>query len=298
MPWTIISPSPISFVLVWGVYQFHYLDALLAEAHLANRAVVLTSDHGHIVEAGTSHLAGDKDERWRPCGGDLAAEELIFEGPRVAPLTGAERIVAPWSEIVRYSRKKQGYHGGATPQEVLVPIGVFATPDRQIDGWEALLERQPGWWQAAETPPAPAPPAPTPAPARKRGHAEAPVAIQGDLFAPAPVSSDVQPHADWIGGLLGSAVFQAQRRLAGRVAPNDRVVETFLQAMEAHHDHMTRHGLAQALGQPVFRLRGLLAGLQRLLNVDGYQVVAVDETAGTIELHRQLLHKQFELGAP
>jgi hypothetical protein len=32
-----------------------------------------------------------------------------------------------------------------------------------------------------------------------------------------------------------------------------------------------------------------------LLNVDGYQVVAVDETSGTIELNRQLLNKQFQL---
>jgi hypothetical protein len=281
--------------LVWGVSQFHYLDALLAEAQRANRAVVLTSDHGHIIEAGTAQLAGGKDERWRSCDGDLAAEELIFEGPRVAPITGAERIVVPWSETVRYSRKKQGYHGGATLQEVLVPIGVFATPDRHIDGWEALAERQPGWWQAAERPRAAVPPAP--APARPRRRAEAPAAIQGNLFA--PVSSDAPPPADWIGGLLGSAVFQTQRRLAGRVAPNDRVVESFLQALDAHHDRMTRPALAQALGQPEFRLRGLLAGLQRLLNVDGYQVVAVDETAGTIELNRQLLNKQFqfELGS-
>jgi hypothetical protein len=284
--------------LVWGVHQFQYLDALLAEAQLANRAIVMTSDHGHIVEAGTSSLADGKDERWRACDGDLAAQELIFEGPRVAAITGAERIVVPWSETVRYSRKKQGYHGGATLQEVLVPIGVFTTPDRQIDGWEALPERQPGWWQSAETPRASAPPVPAPVPARKRRRAEAPIAVQGDLFVPAPVVSEATPATDWIGHLLGSPVFQTQRRLAGRVAPNDRVVETFLQAMEAHHDRMTRHGLAQALGQPEFRLRGLLAGLQRLLNVDGYQVVAVDETAGTIDLHRQLLHKQFELGSP
>jgi len=282
--------------LVWGVNQFHFLDALLAEAHLANRVVVLTSDHGHIIEAGTSHLEGGEDERWRSCDGDLAAEELIFEGPRVTPLTGAERIVVPWSETVRYSRKKQGYHGGATLQEVLVPIGVYATPDRRIDGWEALAERRPGWWRPAETPPVAAPPAPS----RARRRAQPPtVAAQGNLFVPSPpVSSEAEQQTDWIGGLLGSAVFQTQRRLAGRVAPNDRVVGTFLQALDAHHDRMTRPGLAQALGQPEFRMRGLLAGLQRLLNVDGYQVVAVDETAGTIELNRQLLNKQFELVSP
>jgi hypothetical protein len=151
--------------------------------------------------------------------------------------------------------------------------------------------------QAAETPHAAAPPAPS----RARRRAEPPtVAVQGNLFVPSPppVSSETAQQTDWIGGLLGSAVCQTQRRLAGRVAPNDGVVETFLQALDAHHDRMTRPGLAQALGQPEFRLRGLLAGLQRLLNVDGYQVVAVDETAGTIELNRQLLNKQFEWVSP
>ena len=277
--------------LAWTVNQFHYLDALLSEAQRANRAVVVTSDHGHILEAGTSHLAGGADERWRPDNGDLADEEFFFEGSRVENITGAKRIVALWSETVRYSRKKRGYHGGATPQEILVPIGVFATPDREIAGWEALPERKPVWWNSAETPPAAAPPLP----ARTKRHAKSPVETQGNLFVQTTASSDAALQSDWIDRLLGSAVFQTQRRLAGRVAPNDHVVKTFLNALEAHHDRMTRHGLAQALGQPDFRMRGLLAGLQRLLNVEGYQVVAVDETTGTIALNRQLLNKQFQL---
>jgi hypothetical protein len=44
-------------------------------------------------------------------------------------------------------------------------------------------------------------------------------------------------------------------------------------------------------------MRGILVGLQRLLNVEGYQVVAIDEATGTIELNRQLLAKQFELSS-
>lgn len=277
--------------LVWTVNQFHYLDALLSEAQLANRAVVVTSDHGHTFEAGTSLLAGGEDERWRPFDGDIAEEELIFEGPRVEHITGVKRIVVPWSETVRYSRKKLGYHGGATPQEVLVPIGVFATPDRIIEGWEALPEHKPAWWRSAEALRAAVPSVS----ARPKRPVELPVEIQGSLFTQIAASSDAALRTDWIDRLLGSAVFLTQRRLAGRMAPNDRVVKTFLKVLEAHHDRMTRHGLAQALGQPDFRMRGLLAGLQRLLNVDGYQVVAVDETSGTIELNRQLLNKQFQL---
>jgi hypothetical protein len=53
--------------------------------------------------------------------------------------------------------------------------------------------------------------------------------------------------------------------------------------------------LAQELGQPESRLRGILVGLQRLLNIDGYQVVAVDEATGTVELNRTLLDRQFQI---
>ena len=84
--------------------------------------------------------------------------------------------------------------------------------------------------------------------------------------------------------------------MAGRMAPDECVVTAFLRALEARHNRIARHMLAQELGQPELRLRGLLVGLQRLLNVDGYQVVAVDEAAGTVELNRALLDKQFQLG--
>ena len=50
----------------WTISQFHHLDALLYEARLANRAVIITSDHGHVLEDGTQHLAGSEEERWRP----------------------------------------------------------------------------------------------------------------------------------------------------------------------------------------------------------------------------------------
>ena len=83
--------------------------------------------------------------------------------------------------------------------------------------------------------------------------------------------------------------------MAGRQVPDNRVVETCLRALEAHHGRMSCRALAQALGQPDFRLRWLLTGLQRLLNVDGYQIVVVDEVAGTIEINRPLLDTQFQL---
>jgi hypothetical protein len=35
--------------------------------------------------------------------------------------------------------------------------------------------------------------------------------------------------------------------------------------------------------------------VQRLLNVDGYQVIAVDDLADSVVLNRQLLNTQFQL---
>jgi hypothetical protein len=108
-------------------------------------------------------------------------------------------------------------------------------------------------------------------------------------------SSTEESPGDWIGHLLSSPIFAAQRRMAGRRAPDDRTVETFLRELDRHHDRLSQRLLAQALGQPEFRMRGLPVGLQCLLNVEGYQMVAVDEATGTIELNRPLLAKQFQL---
>jgi hypothetical protein len=316
--------------LSWTVGQFQHLDALLAEAHLVLRAVVLTSDHGHVLEAGMVRLSGGENERWRVSSEAPGEGEIIFAGPRVAAVTGegahsaplptpsqgegrAERhpsqrgrsaaslrprsgalptpsqggthILALGSETVRYSLKKHGYHGGATPQEVLVPLGVFAPVDHAIAGWEGLPDQKPPWWYRAETPTTDAPAMP----ARRTRRAKKSGTAQESLFATA------EPPADWISRLLASTVFAAQRQMAGRRAPDNRVVEAVLRALEAHHGRMLHRILAQTLSQPDFRLPGLLAGLQRLLNVDGYQIVVVDEAAGTIELNRPLLDTQFQL---
>ena len=277
--------------LSWTVDQFQHLDALLYEAQVAQRAVVVTSDHGYVLEAGSKRLVGSTEERWRPYDDQLAAEELVFEGPRVQQVTGVERIIVPWSEAVRYSQKKQGYHGGATPQEVLVPLAVLVPQHRTLAGWEALPDRAPAWWSQGELPRADI----STMPARTTRRAKQATAIQGTLFAEAQGRSAEESRIDWIEHLLRSPVFAAQRRMAGRRAPDNQCVRALLATLEAHHGRLARRLLEQVLGEPAFRLRGILAGLQRLLNVDGYQVLVVDDMSGTVVLNRQLLNTQFQL---
>ena len=64
------------------------------------------------------------------CDGDAGDNEVVLAGKRV--LAGDGRVIAPWTERVRYTTgKSAGYHGGATPQEMLVPAAVFAPAGRR-----------------------------------------------------------------------------------------------------------------------------------------------------------------------
>jgi hypothetical protein len=51
--------------LAWSIGQFQHLDALLYEAQLAQRTIILTSDHGHVLEEGASRPVRGEEERWR-----------------------------------------------------------------------------------------------------------------------------------------------------------------------------------------------------------------------------------------
>ena len=56
-------------------------------------------------------------------------DEVQVAGGRAA-LPVEHRLIAPWSEKVRYSFKKNGYHGGVTMQEMVVPVTVLSAAGR------------------------------------------------------------------------------------------------------------------------------------------------------------------------
>ena len=117
---------------------------------------------------------------------------------------------------------------------------------------------------------------------------------------PPPTQStlfDRAPETDWIAAVLTCETYRVQRRLAGGRLPDDTQVRSALEALAERGGHWTRVALAQRLQVPMIRLGGLLAQLRRLLNVDGYPVLAVDEAAATVTFDRRLLEVQFMLGA-
>lgn len=273
----------------WTLADIPLLEALLFEARVAGRIVVLTSDHGHVLETEGIPLPGDEAERWRGYAEPVADEEIVLEGPRVEAAAGVGRVVVPWSERVRYVRKKTGYHGGASPQEMLVPVAVFAPADQPVDGGTPAAAAPPAWWSDKEA--APPPPPRQTAPVSSRRPARS---VEPTLFG-APAALESSPQPDWIKGLFASEAYKAQRSSAGRLAPPDDSVRTILVALEKGQGRASRSVLAHALGIPEIRVRGLLAGLQRLLNLDGYPVITADESSGAVEWNRTLLRTQFQL---
>ena len=103
------------------------------------------------------------------------------------------------------------------------------------------------------------------------------------------------PPPDWLAALLASPLFMEQKKLGGRTVPADDVFGRLLASLDTAGGKLTAVALARKLNMPVFRLRGLLAVVQRVLNIDGFAVLGRDEQSDTIELNRGLLLHQFDL---
>lgn len=266
----------------WSLATLQPLRALLDAASAASRVVILTADHGHVVERElAARSSSDSGERYRPPTSPPLDDEVVIEGPRVPAAYGGE-VVVPWSERVRYGQKKNGYHGGATPQEMVVPLAVWVATEERPAGWELLGPDLPTWWEPG------AAAAPAPAPAVPKGAAAPKGAAREQLELPVAVD-------DWIARLLASTAYADQKSLHGRLQGADEHVRVLLAALESFGGQATKAALARKMDLPAFRLAGLLPAVRRLLNVDGYAVLAVDDASDTVTLNRGLLEAQFDL---
>lgn len=279
----------------WSRDAIPVLPALLHEAKLSRRLVVLTSDHGHVLDSETVCKLAEGGERWRMVSAPPGEGELQLSGPRVV-IPPSRTVVAPWSEKIRYGIKKNGYHGGAAPQEMITPIAVLSPSDTFPEGWVEVPVDVPAWWEEPVAGPAvPAAVPSRPKPARPQQSKLlfdiAEEAGQGATAAGTAAPADT----GLAGALLRSPVFEQQKRLAGRSAPPDDVLRAVLTALDQRGGRMTSAALSRSVNYPAMRLRGLLAVMQRLLNIDGFAVLTRDEASDTIDLNRELLKRQFDL---
>jgi hypothetical protein len=73
------------------------------------------------------------------------------------------------------------------------------------------------------------------------------------------------------------------------------VITDLLKAIDARNGKITMAALARALQLAPLRMPGFLSTCQRLLNVDGYDVLSRDDASETVQLDKALLLKQFDL---
>jgi hypothetical protein len=91
----------------WTIDAIRPLGWLLDAAREAHRIVVLTSDHGHVLDRDSVLRRHDTDSlRCRPDDGAPGPDELLIRGPRVLSPWG-DRVIVPWSERVRYGLKQK-----------------------------------------------------------------------------------------------------------------------------------------------------------------------------------------------
>ncbi|PRD67302.1 BREX-2 system phosphatase PglZ [Malikia spinosa] len=283
----------------WALEDLRLLLPLLREAREARRVLVITADHGHLLEDGTTRVTGGESDRWRLGRTAASTQELAISGGRVVTSDGSNAVVCLWGECSRYAGRKNGYHGGLSPQEVTVPLSVFVPLGASLAGWSAAPPNQPEWWELApmlQSEQA-ATAAPRARPVRKKPVQTEP---QPGLFSPvdlpqAKAQTVELAQDDWIAGLLSSPIYASQRQLAARVALPDDKMRLLLEALVERGGKLSRAALANRLSLAEVRLGGLLSAVRRMLNVDQAAVLTVDEAAGSVELNIALLQQQFQL---
>jgi hypothetical protein len=160
---------------------------------------------------------------------------------------------------------------------VLVPSGV------ELKSWKVEVEPEPAWWSdgaaATHVQSTVVPERPTTRPA------------QPSLFDSKATAAAV--CVAWIDGLLASSILASQKKLAGRSPLKDAELQALIESLAHRGWTATPSALASALSVNAVQLNVRLAAARRLLNVEGYLVLDVDEASSTVKLNIELLAEQF-----
>jgi hypothetical protein len=101
--------------------------------------------------------------------------------------------------------------------------------------------------------------------------------------------------AEWLDRLFASPGYRDQKVFVRRHAPEDDLVRRCLSALDSSGGIMTPAAFSNVADIPTARLDGLVARIQRLLNVDGYEILTFSRSENRIELNVPKLKRQFDL---
>lgn len=265
----------------WDLASLDPLAWLLNAANEAGRVVIMTADHGHILDRNAEQVTTPGGgERWKPRELGVDDGEVEVAGRRVVGPSGeaGDAVILPFVEQRFYGVRKNGYHGGYTPQELLVPVAVLSASD-QLEGWQPVPFSPPAWWyrSASEKPPS----VPLLTAPRKQPTSAAPT-----LFD----EIERDERIPWEKGVVAALepFWTPQIRLTPEEA---EVLLRVLAESGGMATHQTR--LAELSGLPQARIGRFVSQLQQLVNVDGYGVITV--VNGEVRLDRPLLERQLGL---
>lgn len=295
------SSSQVAFK--WQLDSIRPLKQVLEAARESGRVVIVTSDHGHILEHETTYYSSSTEsgERYHSDTKTVREKEVIAKGTRVVGKDNT--AVVPWSEKVRYSKSKNmGYHGGASLQEVSIPLGVFLSSgtENKLSGWKEVPLYRPDWWTLDTVSVVSEARPPEIKPEEKKTETKAAAKRKAteeridDLFDVPEVPKNVTSE-DWVERLFDSPVYKDAQSRLGRMAISNAELKEFLRLLNANGGQIMQAVVVRELKKPELRMRGFLSAAQRILNVDGYPILKVERDSQTIMLDVRALKTQFEL---
>ncbi len=288
----------------WSLSRISPLRALLRLARDSGRVVILASDHGHVWHRpDASCRSHEESSRWRADNGEPLEDEVRIRGARV--ITEDHSVIVPWSENVYYRTQQNGYHGGGTPQEMVCPLVLLTDRTSAYSGLHRCEYPKPDWWSAAPqaTPGFEEPrvritvPQPSGAPTLFDLEEDAEASGSVPVADETKTESRTGTHsaAGWVNVLLSSESYRSRRAMIRRHPVEDGLMSECLTALDASGGIMTPAAFAAAVNISVARLDGLVVQMQRVLNVDGYEILDMDRAENRVELNIAKLRRQFGL---
>lgn len=282
----------------WRLDQIGKLASLLDAAARAGRSVLLTSDHGHVWDRRESvKTQAGESARYRT--GEAGDGEVVATGERV--LFGDGRLVVPYREDIRYTDRKEGYHGGFSAAEMVIPVLAFVpVPESTPKGWVRLSQAQlePLWWSqalesvAAQVPAPPVEPAVTGRrkTARRAVDPQVPALFGDEALVPDTLGTKV----------VASSAFKASVARTPR-APGAQEVAAVIDALAAvggANPRLPVSAAARAAGKAEAPQRAVrfVKMVSKVLNVEAYPVLTLPDGERNAELNTALLRQQFLSG--
>ncbi|MBL8678386.1 MAG: BREX-2 system phosphatase PglZ [Myxococcales bacterium] len=292
------------------------LRALLDRATLAQRAILLVADHGHVSGARMTRTnlarSDDGGSRWRAIKAKehASASELVVGSPYVWRPKGATHLALLVGETDTHGVVPgAGEHGGASMAEVIAPavlIGSETLPERvrsvrgdlELDGdLEAVVIDRPPWWSVDKSARSllegPAKPH---ADHGARGKSAAPspqLALPSLANTPpsAPVATAAAPQrapSKW------TTFFERSKALGAMgIEKLDPRWVAIIEALAEEGGALAPDRIASRTGVIASRVEGLVARMSELFNADGSQVLRFDAGTKLVHLDLALLEEIF-----